>query len=513
MNFKKTWFGYINFILVVLLAGASVIALVFLNLYSGVSDILSDPLTVIKEHNGINIFFVLFMCILTVLFTIGLFVLLRQFRTILSSKHDIFRDSFVSDIVGGSLSLGLFAAGLFLRTRVALRVHDSIPFDSASAESFFNDPGSFKFTGTASLYEGFMAFLYRFIGIRPEAFVWVNLVLQVLTVIAIYIVVKNVLGSGCLIVPMAFMNLSPKIISYISTGSAEVMEFFICSVIMLILIFILSLFKEVKYFDSWGMIPCQVIVFICIFILPVFLTGGLDNFPKFDFNSSFGFVRLFSFPEIEYIDVIVMCLILVAAVSFIFSKYDRLMTISLIWLFSSVFYLYCENKWPSDFTMTLLFSVLAGLGLDEMFLSTVYDPELALKESVKNKPVAIETDAAEDQTVKEAPAEAQVSEAEVSKEASINDRVQEAEAVKEQDNSEKIKAGEAKETEEASENTEAEEVKEEEEVKEVKEVKLFDNPLPVPKPHVRKEISYSFEPDESMMKFDLDISENDDFDI
>ncbi|MBO7333419.1 MAG: cell envelope integrity protein TolA, partial [Lachnospiraceae bacterium] len=219
------------------------------------------------------------------------------------------------------------------------------------------------------------------------------------------------------------------------------------------------------------------------------------------------FVRLFSFPEIEYIDVIVMCLILAAAVSFIFSKYDRLMTISLIWLFSSVFYLYCENKWPSDFTMTLLFSVLAGLGLDEMFLSTVYDPELALKESVKNKPVAIETDAAEDQTVKEAPAEAQVSEAEVSKEASINDRVQEAEAVKEQDNSEKIKA------EEASENTEAEEVKEEEEVKEVKEVKLFDNPLPVPKPHVRKEISYSFEPDESMMKFDLDISENDDFDI
>ncbi|MBO7600783.1 MAG: hypothetical protein J6S95_06515, partial [Lachnospiraceae bacterium] len=213
---------------------------------------------------------------------------------------------------------------------------------------------------------------------------------------------------------------------------------------------------------------------------------------------------------------------LAAGVSFMFTKHDRLSTISLIWLFSSVFYLYCENKWPSDFTMTLLFSVLAGLGLDEMFLSTVYDPELALKESVKNKPVAIEADVTDENTVKEVSAEAQipkvetvketsindqVSEAEVSKEASINDRVQEAEAVKEQDNSEKIKA------EEASENTEAEEVKEEEEVKEVKEVKLFDNPLPVPKPHVRKEISYSFEPDESMMKFDLDISENDDFDI
>ena len=507
MDFKKTWFGFINFILVVLLAGASVIALVFLNLYSGVSDILNDPLTVIKEHNGINIFFVLFMCILTVLFTIGLFMMLRQVRTILSSKYNIFRDSFVSDIVGGALSLGLFAAGLFLRTRVALKAHGTIPFDAAAAESFFNDPGSFKFSGTASLYEGFMAFLYRFIGIKPEAFVWVNLVLQVLTVIAIYIVVKNVFGSGCLIVPMAFMNLSPKIVSYISTGSTEIMEFFICSVIMVILIFILSLFKEFEHFDIWGMILCQVIVFICIFALPVLLTGGLNSFPKFDFNSSFGFVRLFSFPDIEYIDVIVMCLILAAGVSFMFTKHDRLSTISLIWLFSSVFYLYCENKWPSDFTMTLLFSVLAGLGLDEMLLSTVYDPELALKESVKNKPVAIETDAAEDQTVKEAPAEAQVSEAEVSKEVSINDRVQEAEAVKEQDNSEKIQA------EEASENTEAEEVKEEEEVKEVKEVKLFDNPLPVPKPHVRKEISYSFEPDESMMKFDLDISENDDFDI
>jgi hypothetical protein len=163
--------------------------------------------------------------------------------------------------------------------------------------------------------------------------------------------------------------------------------------------------------------------------------------------------------------------------------------------------------------MTLLFSVLAGLGLDEMFLSTVYDPELALKESVKNKPVSVDADVTDENTVKEASAEAQIPKVETVKETSINVQAQEAEAVKEQDNSEKIQAGEAKETEKASENTKAEEVKEEKEVKEVKEVKLFDNPLPVPKPHVRKEISYSFEPDESMMKFDLDINENDDFDI
>lgn len=43
--------------------------------------------------------------------------------------------------------------------------------------------------------------------------------------------------------------------------------------------------------------------------------------------------------------------------------------------------------------------------------------------------------------------------------------------------------------------------------------RFIDNPLPVPKKHVKKSINYAFEPTLDQMKYDIDISESDDFDI
>lgn len=40
----------------------------------------------------------------------------------------------------------------------------------------------------------------------------------------------------------------------------------------------------------------------------------------------------------------------------------------------------------------------------------------------------------------------------------------------------------------------------------------IENVLPLPKPHVKKEISFSYEPSEKLMKYDIEISDNDDFD-
>lgn len=43
--------------------------------------------------------------------------------------------------------------------------------------------------------------------------------------------------------------------------------------------------------------------------------------------------------------------------------------------------------------------------------------------------------------------------------------------------------------------------------------RFIENPLPLPKKHVRKEIDFQYEVPEDKMKFDIDIKENDDFDI
>lgn len=56
------------------------------------------------------------------------------------------------------------------------------------------------------------------------------------------------------------------------------------------------------------------------------------------------------------------------------------------------------------------------------------------------------------------------------------------------------------------------ETKEVEEDK-VKEIEFIENPLPVPKKHVRKTMDYAFIPDESKMKYDIQVKDNDDYDL
>ena len=41
----------------------------------------------------------------------------------------------------------------------------------------------------------------------------------------------------------------------------------------------------------------------------------------------------------------------------------------------------------------------------------------------------------------------------------------------------------------------------------------LDNPLPVPKRHVKKEMDYAFEPEPGQMYFELPVADNDDFDV
>lgn len=57
--------------------------------------------------------------------------------------------------------------------------------------------------------------------------------------------------------------------------------------------------------------------------------------------------------------------------------------------------------------------------------------------------------------------------------------------------------------------------KETEEVEEdkVKEIEFIENPLPVPKKHIRKTMDYAFIPDASQMKYDIQVSDNDDYDL
>ena len=43
--------------------------------------------------------------------------------------------------------------------------------------------------------------------------------------------------------------------------------------------------------------------------------------------------------------------------------------------------------------------------------------------------------------------------------------------------------------------------------------RYFENPLPLPKKHVKREMDYQYPVEEKDMKYDMEVPENDDFDI
>lgn len=52
-----------------------------------------------------------------------------------------------------------------------------------------------------------------------------------------------------------------------------------------------------------------------------------------------------------------------------------------------------------------------------------------------------------------------------------------------------------------------------EDIEEKPAIQFIENPLPLPKKHVKRTMDYKFHPEEAMMKYDIEIAENDDFDL
>ncbi len=136
-------------------------------------------------------------------------------------------------------------------------------------------------------------------------------------------------------------------------------------------------------------------------------------------------------------------------------------------------------------------------------------PEPAPETTVEKEPEQIDTNETTEENASE-----QAAQVETSSEKEV-EHADTTEVTKE--NASELKASEqVAPTEAASESTTesaTESAPAAEPVKEPAKVKLFDNPLPLPKKHVKKEISYDFDVSDDMMKYDVSVSDDDDFDI
>lgn len=139
----------------------------------------------------------------------------------------------------------------------------------------------------------------------------------------------------------------------------------------------------------------------------------------------------------------------------------------------------------SSYQLQFLFvwSILAGIGLQQCFEPERSKAVIKILEAAKQKEVG---EIVSEQT------EAAVSETEVKKVSmSVEEKTVKSEEVKTV-GSEKIKTIESEKTET---------------------VKLIENPLPLPKKHEKREMDYRYPVTEDKMKFDVEVSDDDDFDI
>lgn len=92
-------------------------------------------------------------------------------------------------------------------------------------------------------------------------------------------------------------------------------------------------------------------------------------------------------------------------------------------------------------------------------------------------------------------------------------QIQDIESFEKSETEEEIKKAEIKAVTGQENSRNVQEQLPQETAEEKKTVKYIENPLPLPKRHVKKEMDYGFEPDCDLMKYDVMVEENDDFDL
>ncbi len=572
-----------------LFSGAAVIVLVYIFLKYDVAAFIQSPTSEFVLANpeippvGAILVGVFALCIFT-----GLFVVIHKFREYQNEKAGMFRTDLASEGVGGFICFLMLAAGIFLRVKTCIDKSISSMssiVDTANIESAFASGIKLDFSSSNAFYDSVVAFVYRFAGVKSEAYMWVNVVMHIIVILLLYSSIRNVFNSFVAVIPVAYMCFTKEQYELVVTGGYENIPLIACLFCFFVFTAIIPLFSNMRYFGVINLILTLLgeVGFLCV--MPLFFTNDIiSGAPVFQFVFSDKVQRLFFPSEFNGLCVVIFVLIFFASISLLFNERDRLSLIFPFWVLCTFFYLFAKYEWPSDLMMYLIFGTFAGLGLDELILSRIsLDEELEFnmgdrkpQPDKRPKTKAIKPDkaaetavAAEEETkpdiigssvpiyygvpkpeirnitetidetvvaesvakpetelieesasepivapVLENVCETPVEETPATKEETSHEDISEEKVASEpsiipisEDAVSEASASEGSAVEEADSETETESVAEPEKIK------LFETPLPLPKKHEKKEISYKFEPDADHMKFDVEIAEDDDFDI
>ena len=356
MNLRKTWFGYLNFAISFLITGALVIVAAFVLLFSlnGGTVVRKDTLSMINTTT-------ISYLIIGVVFTgilVAVYLGIRKLRVKISDNTRLFRDNRAVHFIGGSVSLACFVVGIVLRLRHLFSENIPIPFDSDLVYNIFSGQ---TITGTIGnfdlLYARILAFLYKFIGIRPGMFVYLNLILACLTIVFIFFAVSGIFDEITALVPTAFLSLSPSVYMVIDTGyTGKLLKYCLVAFIVFVTVKVLNIFSEEKGFDIFALIVINVVLLAAVVVLPLMLPNKFSV--NFDPNKNDFFESVFLYDN-SIIWFIVLSMAFIGVLSFLKSTTDRLSPAAFSLIVGTVFFLvftgtYDTLRWPDENVMIMI---------------------------------------------------------------------------------------------------------------------------------------------------------------
>ena len=337
-------------------------------------------------------------------------------------------------------------------------------------------------------YSFVAALFLRIFGDNLTVPVGLNLFLYMAASVLLFFSVKFIFGKVPAMTVFGALMLTKAPVAFLF----EITGFNMFFLAAALLIFLVAYFLDV--FTSTRPVMCYIVSFVTVVAVVVINHFAFKPFePVFAFDLS---ILKFRPSENIYISITIVILALAGFYAFLKNKFDEISfaNILLVLLLLILMFDYSANN--TYLFAIMSFCILAGFGIDNLLFrhyksAPVSEP---LEEYDSDIPKEFLEHSAE-------PVVAEVPVTSIEVPDIDEDFADTAQAVSAPEENLTVK-----------ETPKAEDIPEEKALKhEVP--KFFETPLPMPKKHVKKTLDYTFEPSSELMKYDIDISPDDDFDI
>ncbi|MBO4678122.1 MAG: hypothetical protein J5626_00475 [Lachnospiraceae bacterium] len=320
------------------------------------------------------------------------------------------------------------------------------------------------------VYTYVAALLLRIFGDTLTVPAVLNAILYMVSAVLLFFSVKFIFGRVPAIAVFAALTLTKAPISFLFEISGFNMFFFALSILLFLVTYMLDVFTTSKP------VMCYIISGITLIVAILFNHFTFKPFePVFAFDLS---ILKFRPSEIIGVSIAIAVFAFIGYYSFLKAREDEISfaNILLVVLLLILMFDYSANN--TYLFVIVSFCILAGIGADNLLFKNYKEVYVTAEESDEE---ILPRDMEDDIPVPE-PVPVPVRVAEPVREIEINIPEVASEPAKEEPEGRKVPA-------------------------------FFDTPIPMPKKHVRKTFDYAFEPVGNMMKYDVEISPDDDFDI